>query len=106
MAEHRLSSLSAPSLSDIEELATEAFAGLPYKHDIVGDGSIAGAGNMTLSGNLANGGSTTLGLRCGRGDQRSRDRGSGKTGTGDRNRVSIADTEARTDGSHRKPPQT
>jgi predicted Zn-dependent protease with MMP-like domain len=29
MAEHRLSSLSAPSLSDIEELATEAFAGLP-----------------------------------------------------------------------------
>jgi predicted Zn-dependent protease with MMP-like domain len=29
MAEHRLQSLSAPSLSDIEELATEAFAGLP-----------------------------------------------------------------------------
>jgi predicted Zn-dependent protease with MMP-like domain len=29
MAEHRLYSLSAPSLSDIESLATEAFAGLP-----------------------------------------------------------------------------
>jgi predicted Zn-dependent protease with MMP-like domain len=29
MAEHRLYGLSAPSLSDIEELATEAFAGLP-----------------------------------------------------------------------------
>lgn len=29
MAEHRLSSLSAPSLSDIEELATAAFASLP-----------------------------------------------------------------------------
>ena len=29
MAEHRLAGLSAPSLSDIEDLATEAFAGLP-----------------------------------------------------------------------------
>ena len=29
MAEHRLSGLSAPSISDIEELAAEAFRGLP-----------------------------------------------------------------------------
>ncbi|WP_373503832.1 metallopeptidase family protein [Aestuariivirga sp.] len=29
MAEHRLSGLSAPTLSDIEELAAEAFAALP-----------------------------------------------------------------------------
>ena len=29
MAEHRLSGLSAPTLSDIEELAAEAFRGLP-----------------------------------------------------------------------------
>jgi predicted Zn-dependent protease with MMP-like domain len=29
MAEHRLSGLSAPSISDIEELAAEAYAGLP-----------------------------------------------------------------------------
>lgn len=29
MAEHRLSSLSAPSLSDIEDLARTAYAGLP-----------------------------------------------------------------------------
>jgi hypothetical protein len=29
MAEHRLAGLSAPSLSDIEELAAEAFRGLP-----------------------------------------------------------------------------
>ena len=29
MAEHRLAGLSAPSISDIEELAAEAFAGLP-----------------------------------------------------------------------------
>lgn len=29
MAEHRLAGLSAPALSDIEELATQAFAGLP-----------------------------------------------------------------------------
>jgi predicted Zn-dependent protease with MMP-like domain len=29
MAEHRLAGLSAPTLSDIEELATQAFAGLP-----------------------------------------------------------------------------
>jgi len=29
MAEHRLSGLSAPSLSDIEELAADAFRGLP-----------------------------------------------------------------------------
>ena len=29
MAEHRLAGLSAPSISDIEELAAEAFRGLP-----------------------------------------------------------------------------
>ena len=29
MAEHRLAGLSAPSISDIQELAAEAFAGLP-----------------------------------------------------------------------------
>lgn len=30
MAEHRLSGLSAPSIIDIQELAAEAFRGLPY----------------------------------------------------------------------------
>ncbi|MFO1131951.1 MAG: metallopeptidase family protein [Hyphomicrobiales bacterium] len=31
MAEHRLAGLSAPSISDIEELAAEAFRGLPVE---------------------------------------------------------------------------
>ena len=38
MAEHRLSGLSAPSLSDIEELAAQAFAGLPPEfHALCGE---------------------------------------------------------------------
>ncbi len=35
MAEHRLAGLSAPSISDIEELAAEAFRGLPVEFRVL-----------------------------------------------------------------------